>query len=247
MEIRAIKTEIFHESEDLLQFIFKYIKKIPESSVLVVTSKILALSEGRTASYKSEKEKVELIKKESQMAIKTSIAWLTIKDGIVMANSGIDESNSEGKLILSPQNSFASAEILRKSIMKKFNLKKFGVLIVDSGLLPLRAGAVGVALGYAGFEGVRSYVGKKDLFGRVLKMSKTNVADALATSAVLLMGEGKEAQPLALITHAPVIFINKKVNRKELIMDRKKDLYAPLFGRALKDVVRHDFAKSHEK
>ena len=48
MKIIPIKTKVFNENENLLEFILKYIKKIPEGSVLVVTSKIVALSEGRT-------------------------------------------------------------------------------------------------------------------------------------------------------------------------------------------------------
>ncbi|MEK7190253.1 MAG: coenzyme F420-0:L-glutamate ligase [Patescibacteria group bacterium] len=230
MEIKAIKTGIFRENEDLSCFIFKYVKKIPENSVLVVTSKIVALSEGRTAEYKNEKQKVALLKKESNFASKTKIVWLTVKDGMLLANAGIDESNAKGKLILLPKNSFASAEILRKKIIKKFHLKNFGILITDSRLMPLRAGAVGIALGYAGFKGIKNYIGQKDIFGRVLKMSKTDVADSLATAAVLCMGEGKEQQPLALITDAPVIFKNK-INKKELIINPKKDIYAPLFNK----------------
>ena len=195
-----------------------------------MTSKIVALSEGRTAEYKNEKQKVALLKKESNFASKTKIVWLTVKDGMLLANAGIDESNAKGKLILLPKNSFASAEILRKKIIKKFHLKNFGILITDSRLMPLRAGAVGIALGYAGFKGIKNYIGQKDIFGRVLKMSKTDVADSLATAAVLCMGEGKEQQPLALITAAPVIFKNK-INKKELIINPKKDIYAPLFNK----------------
>ena len=231
MQIKAIKTRIFREHEDLLSFILEYVKEIKENSVLVVTSKIVALSEGRVIEYKSKKQKDSLIKKESDFAIKTKIAWLTIKDGMVLANAGIDESNAQSRLILLPKDSFKSAEILRKKLMQKFRLKKFGVLITDSRLLPLRAGAVGVALGYSGFEGIRNYVGKKDIFGRILKMSKTDVADSLATSTVLCMGEGKEQQPLSIITNAPIIFNNKKVNKKELTIDLKKDIYAPLFNK----------------
>ena len=44
-------------------------------------------------------------------------------------------------------------------------------------------------------------------------MSKTDVADSLATAAVLCMGEGKEQQPLALITNALVEF-NDKIDKK---------------------------------
>ena len=232
MKITPIKTRVFRENEDLLSFIFKYVKRIKENSVLVVTSKIVALSLGRTVEYKNKKQKIKLIKEESDFALKTKIVWLTIKNGMLLANAGIDESNvpgKSGKMILLPKNSFKNAEILRKKLMQKFQLKNLGVLITDSRLMPLRLGAVGVALGYAGFRGIRNYVGTKDIFGRVLKISKTDIADSLATSAVLCMGEGKERQPLAIITGAPITFINK-VKRNELVINPDKDIYAPFFA-----------------
>lgn len=230
MKITPIKTRIFRENEDLLQFIFEYVKKVGEGSVLVVTSKIVALSEGRTAIYKNEKEKVKLIKEESSFAIKTKNTWLTIKDGMLLANAGIDKSNADGKLVLSPKDSFKSAEKIRKSLLQKFKLKNLGIIIADSRLLPLRSGAVGIALGYAGFKGVRNYIGKKDIFGRLLKVSKTDVADSLATAGVFCMGESNERQPLALITDARVVFKNK-TNKKEMNIDIKEDIYAPLLNK----------------
>src|SRR3989338_6511420 len=245
MEIKAIKTKIFRGNEDLLEFVLKYVKKIPEKSVLVVTSKIVALAEDRTVEYKNERQKVALIKAESEFAFKTKIVWMTVKDGMVMANAGIDESNAKGKLILLPKNSFQSAEMLRKKIIQKFHLKNFGVLITDSRLMPLRSGVVGVALGYAGFQGLKSYIGKPDIFGRFLKMSKTDVADSLATGAVLCMGEGKERQPLALIDEAPVFFTDK-VKHDELIVDPKKDIYAPLFSNN-KMIKYKKYGKKHRK
>jgi len=229
MKIKTIKTSIFRENGNLLQFILKYAKKLPEKSVLVVTSKIVALSEGRTVPYNKKNQKIKLIKQESDFALKTKLVWLTIKDGMVMANAGIDESNANGKLIFLPKDSFYSAETLRKKLIQKFRLKNLGVLITDSRLMPLRAGIVGVALGYAGFQGIRNYIGKKDIFGRVLKMSRTDVADSLATSVVLCMGEGKERCPLALIKKAPIVFIDK-IERDELIIDPKNDIYTPLFS-----------------
>ncbi len=233
MQVKAIKTRIFHENEDLLSFILKYIKKIPEKSVLVITSKIVALSEGRTALYKNEEQKIKFIRAESEFALKTKYTWLTIKDGMVMANAGIDESNANGKLVFLPKDSFKSAELLRRKIMRHFHLKNLGVLITDSRLMPLRAGVVGMALGYAGFEGIRNYIGAKDIFGRVLKMSKTDVADSLATSAVLCMGEGQEQQPLTIITDAPVVFTEKS-DKKELIINLREDIYAPMFDKLKK-------------
>jgi F420-0:gamma-glutamyl ligase len=228
MQVTAIKTRVFRENEDLLSFILKYFKKIPEKSVLVVTSKIVALSEGRTAEFKNKKQKVARIKQESDFAIKTKHVWLTIKDGMVMSSAGIDESNAKGKLVLLPKDSFQSAFLNRKELKKIFKIKKMGVLITDSRIFPLRAGIVGVSLGYAGFKGVRDYRGGNDIFGRVLKMSRTDVADSLATTAVLCMGEGAEQQPLALVTGAPVEF-TEKINKNELFIDPKEDLYLPLF------------------
>ena len=232
MQIKTFKTSIFKEKEDLLQFIFKCVKKIPENSILVVTSKIVALSEGRivlidkTISHDEMYEKI--IKSESDFMLRTKHTWLTIKDGMVMASAGIDESNANGKMVLLPKDSFKSAKFIRKELRKKFKIKNLGVLITDSRLFPLRAGVVGVALGYAGFKGIRNYIGKKDIFGRTLKFSRTDVADSLATSAVLCMGEGKEQQPLALIIGAPVEF-TERINKKELYINPKEDLYQPLF------------------
>lgn len=233
MQIKAIKTRIFRENQDLIAFILKHVKKIPDNSILVITSKIVALSEGRTAEYKNQSQKIKLIKQESDFAIKTKHTWLTVKDGMVMASAGIDESNANGKIILLPKDSFRSAEMLRKKLIQKFHLKNLGVLVTDSRLMPLRSGAVGVATGYAGFQGLKNYIGKKDIFGRVLKMSKTDVADSLATAAVLCMGEGSERQPLALITDTPVIF-KSKINKKELLIDPREDLYQPLFEKIKK-------------
>ena len=244
MLIKPLKTRIFREKENLLEFILKYVKKPQENSILVVTSKIVALSEGRTVVCVNEEEKIKLIKKESSFALRTKHTWLTVKDGMVMASAGIDESNANGKIILLPKDSFKSAEMIRDTLRKKFKIKNFGVLITDSRLFPLRAGIVGVALGYAGFQGIRNYIGQKDIFGREFKMSRTDVADSLATSAVLAMGEGKERQPLALITGAPAVFTDK-VNRGELVIDPKKDIYAPLFAN-LKMLNYTKNAKKHK-
>jgi len=232
MQIKTIKTSIFREKEDLLKFVFRYVKKIPENSILVVTSKILALSEGRTVlidrTISHNKMHEKIIESESDFMLRTKHTWLTIKDGMVMASAGVDESNADGKMVLLPKDSFKSALFIRKELCKKFKIKNLGILITDSRLFPLRAGVVGIALGYAGFKGIRNYIGKKDIFGRTLKFSRTDIADSLATSAVLCMGEGKEQQPLALITDAPVIF-TERINKKELYIDPREDLYRPFF------------------
>ncbi|MDE1924682.1 MAG: coenzyme F420-0:L-glutamate ligase [Patescibacteria group bacterium] len=227
MNIRAIHTRLFQEKEKLEHFVFEHVSHLNNGDILVVTSKIVALAEGRTA---EPKEKIKIIQKESEWAIPTKYVWLTIKDGMFMAAAGIDESNAQGKLVLLPKDSFRAATRLRKALLKHYKLSSLGVLITDSRVLPLRAGVVGVALGYAGFGGIKDYRGSADLFGRKLKMTRVDIADSLATSAVLLMGEGNERKPLAIIKNAPVI-LRERVNRKELIIPVTDDLYLPLFGK----------------
>jgi dihydrofolate synthase / folylpolyglutamate synthase len=230
MNVRAIKTRIFREGEDLFDFITEHIPALDEATVLAVTSKIVALCEGRVARPKNDAERMRIIESESDWMVATTHVVLTMKDGIPMANAGADESNADGKLVLLPKDSFVSAEKLREKLMKKFGLKKLGIVITDSRVVPMRAGVVGLAVGYAGIKGVRDYRGKPDVFGRKLRFTLTNIADGLATAAVLVAGEGKEQQPLVIIENAPVRFTDK-VNRDEVRIDLKDDMYRPFFGR----------------
>ncbi|OGH92610.1 MAG: hypothetical protein A2534_00155 [Candidatus Magasanikbacteria bacterium RIFOXYD2_FULL_39_9] len=230
MLVKPIKTRIFKEGENLFNFVTHYIKKLPEKSVVIITSKIVALAENRTAIIKNEKTRVKLIRAESEFAMHTKYTWLTIKDGMVMSSAGIDESNANGKIILLPKNSFKVASVLRKQLQKKFKVKNLGVLITDSRLMPLRSGVTGVALGYAGFRGIKSYIGTPDIFGRKFHFSRTDIADSLATAAVLVMGEGRERHPLAIIEQPPITFC-EKTNSKELLIDIAEDMYMPLFSK----------------
>jgi len=230
MLIKAIKTSVFEEGESLLDFVCAHVKNLKENSVLVITSKIVALSEGRVREIKNKKTREELIKAESQWAMKTKYAWLTIRDNMVIPSAGIDESNANGKIILLPSDSFKTAYEIRNKLKKIYKLKNLGVLITDSRSIPLKAGIVGVAMGYAGFKGIKDYRGTADIFGRILRHSRTDVADSLAAAAVLVMGEGLECQPLCVINDAPLEFKNT-IDRNELAINIREDLYQPLFAK----------------
>ncbi len=234
MNVRAVKTRVFEEGEDLHRFVVEHVPSLADGTVLAVTSKIVALSEGRVARPKNEAERMRVIESESDWMVATTYVVLTMKDGIPMANAGADESNADGKLILLPKDSFKAAEKLRATLMKKYRLTKLGVVVTDSRVVPMRAGVVGLAVGYAGFKGVRDYRGKADIFGRKLKFTQTNVADGIATAAVLVAGEGKERQPLVVIEDAPVRFADK-VDREEVSISLKDDMYRPFFGRVGED------------
>ncbi len=226
MNVSAVKTSIFRSGQDLATFVTEHIQKIGDGSILAVTSKIVALSEGRVA---DPKDKEKLIKQEATWIQKVLPKWwLTARDGIVIVNAGIDESNSDGKLVLLPRDSYASAAALRKKLLAHYRVKNLGVVVTDSRIEPLRAGVTGVALGYAGFKGVRDYRGIADIFGKKMEVTQTNIADSLATAATLVMGEGSEQQPLAIITGAPVEF-RDRVDRKELHIALKDDMYRNLF------------------
>lgn len=223
MQVTPIKTKIFREGASLPDFLFTHLPRLREGAVVVIASKIVSLAEGRTA---DPKDRERLIKKESTWAKKTKMVWLTEKDGILMANAGIDDSNVDGKIVLLPKDSYKSASRLRATLKKKYKLKKLGVIIVDSNPSPRRKGVVGLALGYAGFRGVKDYEGTKDLFGRTFKFSSVNIADSLATAAMVTMGEGNERQPLAVIESAPVVF-GDQVLRAEIRIPRGMDMFFP--------------------
>ena len=231
MTITPIKTRIFLENENLEEFILEHIPLIQEHSIIVVTSKIVALAEGRTSDDDSEESKDRLIKEESDWMMRTKYVWLTLKDGMLVASAGIDRSNANGKLILLPRDSFVAAALLRKNLrtMVRNQLRNFGILIIDSRMLPLRTGALAYAIGYAGFKGVRDNRGKSDIFGRTLELSQSDIADGLASSAVICMGEGAEQQPLCVITDPPVEWTDEPIDPKELVIPPEDDLYRPFF------------------
>ena len=231
MKISTIQTSVFSKGMNLIDFILNHCSAVlTENSILAVTSKIISISENRVINKKAINKK-QLIQQEGEYYL-GEIAYdchLSIHHGLLVPSAGIDESNSEqDQYILYPKKPFLSAEKINKQIKKKLNLKNLGVLITDSRTLPLRRGVVGVALAYCGFSGVKNMMGEKDIFGRVLKMTKINIADALASSAVLMMGEGAEKKPLAVITEAPVVFTDHN-DPLELSIPVTEDLYFPLY------------------
>jgi dihydrofolate synthase / folylpolyglutamate synthase len=233
MKVKPIKTKIFREGDQLVSFILREIPKIKERSVIVVTSKIVALSEWRTVEIEDEKTKERVIKNESDFWMRTKYVWLTVVNGEAMSSAGVDVSNADGKIILLPKDSYKTAKDLRRELKKAYGVKELGVLITDSRSIPLRSGALGAAIGYSGFHGLKIYKGTKDIFGKVFNFSRQNIADSLAAAAVLVMGEGKEQQPLALVESAPIEF-SDRIRRGETRVDIDDDLYRPLFRRRSK-------------
>lgn len=230
MQVSPITTRIFKENEDLVSFIKEHIGEIKEKSILLITSKIVALGQGRTIP-KNEISKKNLVAKEADYVLgETYQSYLTIKDGILIPAAGIDESNSEnGDYILWPKNSYEVASHLWHDLKRHYHVKNFGIVLTDSRCTPLRQGVTGVGLAHWGFKGIQNHIGKKDLFGRKLTVSTTNLVDCLATAATLVMGESSECTPLCLVADLPFIEFQDVTSKEELLIAPEKDIFKPLF------------------
>jgi len=147
---------------------------------------------------------------------------LTLKDGILTANAGVDLKNAPpGTAILWPKNPDASAGKLRRSLERRFHCH-IGVEIVDSRVTPLRLGTTGLAIGLSGFLPVRDERRNMDLYGRRIKVTQTNVADDIASSAHLLMGEAANRVGVVVIRNAPITFAVS--DGRQALMDLEKCL-----------------------
>ncbi|MDO8577415.1 MAG: coenzyme F420-0:L-glutamate ligase [Candidatus Wildermuthbacteria bacterium] len=238
MKIRAIKTRKVLPGVDksIFEILEKFLPRLKEKTVVAVTSKIVAICEGSIIPF-DEKKKDKIIIKEADWYLpRTSHKYnvmLTIKGSAMSFSSGVDESNAKGYFVLWPKDPQKSANAIRQYLTKKYKAKNIGVIITDTASVPLRWGQRGVfVLAHSGFGALNSYVGKPDIFGRLLKMTSAAIADALGTAAVLVMGEGAEQTPLALIEDVPFVkFQQRDPNKKELDklkMFPEDDLYAPL-------------------
>lgn len=152
---------------------------------------------------------VELILQESSevMRHKPGVLIMRHKLGLVGAHAGIDQSNvdhSDGEqALLLPKDPDASARQLRDDLAASSGAS-IGVIITDSQNRPWRMGTTGVAIGCAGFTVLEDFRGGTDVYGRELKVTLINRADAIAGAATLVMGETTEKIPLAIVRGFPV-------------------------------------------
>ncbi len=239
MWVKAIKTRKFLPPKDNLEELLEYIDILDEKCVVAVTSKVVAITEGACIEI-SKIGKDELVKAEADKyllreEVPGALVMHTIKNNMIVASAGIDESNGNGYYILWPRNPQKSAKKIWQFLRNKFKIKNLGVVITDSRLIPLRQGVVGYSIGYFGFNPIKDYRGKKDIFGRKFEMETSNIPDSLATAAVLEMGEGDECKPIALITDiTDVEFIDKeyKPNNGDFgfDIDEKVDVFYPFLS-----------------
>jgi F420-0:gamma-glutamyl ligase len=237
MQVTPIHTPIFHIGDSLVDFIVNSIDKtfVAERLVLAITTKIVSLAEQRLVAKNSiDKKALTISESEIFLGEIGHGVSLAIKHSLLLPGAGIDESNSEnGDYILHPLKPMESALKIRRELLKRWQLKELGIILTDSRSGPLRLGITGAAIACAGFRPVLDKVGDKDLFGRPLKITKVNVADSLAASAVLLMGEADESCPLALIKDSPAEFM-ESFDVKAWQLSPAEDMYSPLYAHLIK-------------
>jgi coenzyme F420-0:L-glutamate ligase/coenzyme F420-1:gamma-L-glutamate ligase len=85
-------------------------------------------------------------------------------------------------------------------------------------------GEINVARGVAGIKPIRDRRGEKDLFGYVLHVKQTCVADELASAAELVMGQASEGIPAAII-RGYNYSMAENVSAKNLTRTKEKDLF----------------------
>jgi coenzyme F420-0:L-glutamate ligase len=233
MNLIPIKTRILKEGENIFTFFLEYLKNaksenIQDNTVLVISSKIVAVSQNKIVNIQNlEDFRKAVFAEADEILVDKNKFLLTVKNGVVIANAGIDQSNSKkGKIILWPENIQEFADKFTKKIKKVFNLKNFGVVVSDSRVTMRRRGTVGVAIAWSGFFGIKDERGTEDLFGNKLEVSTVNIADNLVSSAEILMGQAAESTPFVLIENLDKnLFTEIQQNHKSAEISKEEDLF----------------------
>lgn len=210
------------EKDNLAKLIVNAAEKqntpLVEKDIIVITHKIVSKAEGNIVNLDdvcpSKKAKeiavkigkdpalVELVLRETKEIVRLGPNSIIteVNGGIVCANAGIDKSNIEGErnIALLPRNPDISARKIRQGIREIAGLN-VAVIISDTHGRPLRMGEINVAIGVAGIKPTKDRRGEEDLYGYVLKVKQTAVADELASAAELVIGQAKEGVPVAII------------------------------------------------
>ncbi len=237
MRITAYRTKKVQKGDDLFDLLQTSLPPLGDRTIVAITSKIVSLCEGAVVPNDGKVDKRKLIHRQAEYYLEKECLprygiILTIKNSILIASAGIDESNGNGNFVLWPHDPFKSAREIWSFLREKYQLKKLGVIICDSHTTPLRWGVTGLGIAWCGFAPLKNYIGKPDIFGRKLRVTKANVLDGLAAAAVVAIGEGNEQTPLAVIDEVPVVSFRNSPPTKEEIdalkIDPKDDIFAPL-------------------
>jgi len=245
LEVFPVKATRKQGKFDLYNEIKKLVEKnnapIRHGDVIVISSKYVSNSQGRILDHNSVKlsenasglsRKFSINQKLSEVIIRESDVIfggvsgfvITSSNNIMAPNAGIDKSNSQGKLILYPNDPYLVAEQVKRKFFLDYNIH-VGVIIVDSRLMPARIGTSGVAIACSGIEPVLDRRATKDLDGNVLKVTFQAIADNLASIANHKMGEGDELLPMAIIRESGAKLTDRQISSEETAIPYDECVY----------------------
>ena len=219
MQIRPIRTRRLQPPQDsFFEALCESLPVLSEKNIIALSSKAVAIGEGRCVLLPENEDvqvyKDRLAEAEAEYFLPrgaTGGGHPTIIHGSLMWSAGIDESNGDGHFVLWPRDPMYAAQEYRTKLQKRYGVEDLAVIIVDSHSMPLHNGALGTAIGYAGFLPIKDYRGSLDLFGRAFKFERLNIADSLAVAATCVMGEGDELTPAVVIEDMPHITFTDEV------------------------------------
>jgi coenzyme F420-0:L-glutamate ligase/coenzyme F420-1:gamma-L-glutamate ligase len=248
IEIIAVKDlPIIKEGDDLAELICNRAEQqgtpIEDGDILVIAHIVMSRAEGnvvnlntvtpsdfaKNLAQQSNKDPalVEAVLRDSRTIVRTGNGNIIAetKHGFICANAGVDQSNvpGEGNVALLPTRPDYSAQRIRRKI-KRLTGKDVAVVISDTHGRPLREGEINVAIGVAGINPIRDRRGEKDLFGLILRVKRTAIADELASAAELVIGQAAEGIPVAIIRGYSYPR-SETAKATELIRRREKDLF----------------------
>jgi coenzyme F420-0:L-glutamate ligase/coenzyme F420-1:gamma-L-glutamate ligase len=115
-----------------------------------------------------------------------------------------------------------SARRIKEAIAETIGMN-IAVVISDTFGRPFRLGQTNVAIGVSGINSIKSYIGKADMYGNILRITEIAVVDELASAAELVMGK-TERVPIAIIRGYE--FSSSVSNTaKTLVRDSVQDLF----------------------
>lgn len=233
IEFIKIKTRKFlPPKDDFYNLLDEFLPPLQNGDVLIITSKVLAIHQGRCVKKGEGVEKDDLIMQEADYYIPRNESpenyLITIKNNLVIASAGIDGSNTNGYYVLWPEKLEILTKEIRAYLKRKYNLKDLAIIVADSHSNLLTLGASGMAIHFFGLEPIRSYKGEKDVFGRGIKIGKSDVVTPLASMGVLLMGEGDEQMPMVVARGADFLKFTEKETFSKFIVSPEKDIHGPM-------------------
>ena len=187
-----------------------------DGDIVVVTSKIVSKAEGCAVEladiepspfatnwaerWDKDPRVVEVVLRESKRIIR-QIGPVLITEthhGFCCANSGVDQSSSgaHGRVLVLPKDSDASARAYRQRFAELG--VDVAVIISDTFGRPWREGQTDIAIGVAGINPLRSYIGEVDPHGHEFRVQEICAADELTAAAELVKGNTSRI-PVAVI------------------------------------------------